>query len=175
MIIIGDDKVKEEKGFTLVELLGVILILSIVLLIAIPNVTSTLDKTKKENYISDAKKLITQAEYELRRSGIEKPASNELVKITLSYLGTSDVSKDADGNQYDKTNSYVVVVRKNGYLEYYVNLVANTSDGTKGIQLVQSDELEKDNRLNLITVNLPVLQEEDIQDITGVTGEVKIY
>ena len=45
-----------KKGFTLIELLGVIIILSIIMLIAIPNVTSVLEKNKRENYIADAKK-----------------------------------------------------------------------------------------------------------------------
>ena len=49
-----------KKGFTLIELLGVIIILSIIMLIAIPNVTSVLEKNKRENYIADAKKMISQ-------------------------------------------------------------------------------------------------------------------
>lgn len=166
---------KNKKGFTLVELMGVIIILSILLLIAIPNVTSTLDKAKKETYLSDAKKLISQVEYELRRSGIEKPASGEILKITLSYLGTGDISKDPDGNKYDLQETYVIVVRKNDYLEYYVNLVADTSDGKKGIRLVHSDDLDKENRMTLITTNVTLPSEADIQSITGVSGMIKSY
>ena len=49
-----------KKGFTLIELLGVIIILSIIMLIAIPNVTSVLEKNKREKYIADAKKMISQ-------------------------------------------------------------------------------------------------------------------
>ena len=162
-----------KRAFTLVELLGVIVILSIVLMIAVPNVTSTLDKAKKESYLSDAKKLITQTEYELRRGGIEKPAANELIKITLSYLGTRDVSKDQDGNKYNLKDTYVVVVRKNGYLEYYVNLVADLEEGQKGIQLVKSDELDSEERFNLITTDIKSLSESDIISKTGVSGTLE--
>ena len=44
-----------KKGFTLVELLGVLIILSIIMLIAVPNVISILDKNKKNFFIADAK------------------------------------------------------------------------------------------------------------------------
>lgn len=165
-----------RKGFTLIELLGVIVILSIIMVIAIPNITSILDKTKRENYIADAKKMITQAEYAIRTSGIERPSSTDIVKITLSYLETSDIKEDPDGNLYNLDNSYVVVVRKDGYLEYYVNLVADIDDGNKGISLTHQDNLNSDNRLTLIKSNFDIpTTEEEIEDIIGVSGSFKSY
>lgn len=163
-----------RKGFTLIELLGVIVILSIIMVIAIPNITSILDKTKRETYISDAKKMITQAEYAIRTSDIEKPSSTDIVKITLSYLGTSDVKEDPDGNLYNLENSYVIVVRKDGYLEYYVNLVADTDDGNKGISLTHQDNLNGNDRLKLIRSNF-TLTDSEIKSITGINGSIKTY
>lgn len=164
-----------KKGFTLVELLGVIIILSIIMLIAIPNITSILNKSKNDTYLTDARKLITQAEYLIRSSKVDKPASNQLLKITLSYLGTKDVSKDSDGNSYSLTDSYVIVVRKEGYLEYYVQLVATTDSGNKGIRLVHEDELESDDRMNLIQKNIVSPNNSQIYTITGVTGTIQSY
>ncbi len=164
-----------KKGFTLVELLGVIIILSIIMLIAIPNITSILNKSKNDTYLTDARKLITQAEYLIRSSKVDKPASNQLLKITLSYLGTKDVSKDSDGNSYSLTDSYVVVVRKDGYLEYYVQLVATTDSGNKGIRLVHEDELQSDDRMNLIQKNIVSPSNSQIYTITGVTGTIQPY
>lgn len=164
-----------KKGFTLIELLGVIIILSIIMLIAIPNISSVLDKNKKDSYLADAKKLITQAEYEIRSSRVERPASNELVKITLSYLGTNDVSKDPDGNSYSLTDSYVVIVRKDGYLEYYVNLVAVTENGNKGIRLTHKDTLQGDSRLSLIKKDFDSPTDSEIQSITEVKGIIISY
>ena len=142
-----------NRGFTLVELLGVIVILSIIMVIAIPNVISVFENNKRETYLSDAQKLVTQAKYQLRSGNISKPGSNEALKITLHYLGTSDVSKDSDGNHYNLDKSYVVVVRKDETLKYYVNLVADLEDGsTKGIKLTDSDELSGDDRLKLVEI-----------------------
>lgn len=164
-----------RRGFTLVELLGVIIILSIIMLLAIPNVTSVLEKNKKETYLADAKKLITQVEYEISNSNIEKPSSTEILKIRLSYVGTSDVSKDPDGNPYDVDNSYVAVVRKNGYLEYYVNLVANVDGKNKGIRLRKKEELDSDQKLNLIERNFTNPTDQEIKTITGVSGDIQSY
>lgn len=164
-----------KQGFTLVELLGVIAILSIIMLIAIPNVTSVLDKNKKENYLADAKKLVTQAEYEIRSSNIEKPSSSNIIKIRLSYIGTSDVSKDPDGNKYDAENSYVIVVRKNGYLEYYVNLVTIVDGENKGIKLASKDDLDSDTKLSLVTKGFSNPTDSEIKSITGVSGTITTY
>ena len=163
-----------KKGFTLIELLGVIIILSIIMLIAIPNVTSVLEKNKRENYIADAKKMISQVEYEISNGDVTKPASNEIVKVRLSYIGTSDVSKDADGNKYDTENSYVIVVRKNGYLEYYVSLVSRVDGENKGISLASRDELNSDNKLSLIKKGKDFIVKY-INGATGISGTVKVY
>lgn len=164
-----------KHGFTLIELLGAVIILSIIMLIAIPNVTSVLEKSKRTTYLSDAKRLISQAEYEISSSRIEKPGPTEIIRIRLSYMGTSDVSKDPDGNLYDKNNSYVIVVRKNGYLEYYVNLVTMVDGKIRGIRLVNKKELDNDNKLTLVQRDFTNPTISEIKQITGVSGTIKDY
>lgn len=164
-----------KRGFTLVELLGVIVILSIIMLIAIPNVTSVLEKSKRSTYLADAKKLISQVEYEISNNTIEKPNSAEILRIRLSYVGTSDVSKDPDGNPYDKNNSYVIVIRKDNYLEYYVNLVTIVNGKNNGIRLVNKVELSKENNLTLIRRDFTNPTATEIQQITGVSGTIRDY
>lgn len=159
-----------RKAFTLVELLGVIVILSIIMIIAIPNITSVLEKTKMDNYIADAKKFVSLVEYELRSGDINKPTSSEILKISLNYLKTSDINKDPDNNAYDKQNSYVAVARKNGYLVYYVNLVSKDVNGnTKGISLVNIDNLDKDDRYKNVTTNISNLSDSAIKSKIGIT------
>ena len=48
----------KKKGFTLIELLAVIIILGILMLIAIPSVTSYINNTRKQSYISTVKNLV---------------------------------------------------------------------------------------------------------------------
>ena len=52
-----------NKGFTLVELLAVIVVLGIVLTIAVPGVTKLINKSKKNSFESSAQGLIQSAKY----------------------------------------------------------------------------------------------------------------
>lgn len=151
-----------KKGFTLVELLGVIVILSIIMLIAIPNITSVLDRTKKDNYIADCKKMVSLAQYKLRNGDFEKPnVANASTIITLDDLDTDDIVRDTDGYLYDLNLSNVKVVNENGFLVYYVQLLAPNKEpkeitpenggkkSYRGIVRTNSDELDGDNRYQL--------------------------
>ena len=149
-----------RKGFTLVELLGVIIILSIIMLIAIPNVTSILERSKKDTYISDSKIFVSNVTTEIRKGHILKPASGELVKVTLAELATSDVEKDSDGNKYDQNNSYVAIVRKDGFLVYYVQLVSNVKGNYRGIRLTNSEDLDSDTKYEKYSKGIPNLPTE---------------
>ena len=55
-------KRNKMKGFTLVELLAVIVILAIILVIAVPKIMSVIEDTKKANLESTAKMIVGQAE-----------------------------------------------------------------------------------------------------------------
>ena len=54
-----------KKGFTLTELLAVIVIIGIISLIAIPNVVNISDNVKNDNMLADAKKFISLAKAEV--------------------------------------------------------------------------------------------------------------
>ena len=56
------DAMKNKKGFTLVELLAVIAILAILVIIALPNVINMYNKAQKETFLTETKKVYTEAE-----------------------------------------------------------------------------------------------------------------
>ena len=53
---------KNKKGFTLVELLAVIVILGILVVFTIPLMLKYINYSKRKSYIQDTKKLISIAE-----------------------------------------------------------------------------------------------------------------
>ena len=144
-----------KKGFTLVELLGVIVILSIIMLIAIPNVVSTLERSKKDTYIADAKKMVSLIQYEIRKDKISIPG-NTAVDITLSQLATDEINKDPDGYEYDKNKSFVRMQIVNGYVVYQVQLVTSPKNDGKyrGIKLTDYENLDGDKRYETYVSNV---------------------
>ena len=57
---------KNNKGFTLIELLAAVVILGVLSVLALPTVVNLLGNSRDKLYITDAKKLISQAEYKFR-------------------------------------------------------------------------------------------------------------
>ena len=81
---------KKKNGFTLVELLAVIVILAIILVIAVPKITDTIKNSKKASFESSAKTIAAQAE--------KKKMENEILGDTGS-INCSDVVK-LNNNDY---------------------------------------------------------------------------
>ncbi|MBQ8472962.1 MAG: type II secretion system protein [Bacilli bacterium] len=101
-----------KKGFTLVELLAVITLLSILMAIAVPNVISTINNNKRNNFLTDASRMIAKAEYLVASS---KTARDELKnRPVIYYMDTNGLNEkqefqtDPDGGSYD-SSSYVKV------------------------------------------------------------------
>lgn len=71
---------KKKNGFTLVELLAVIVILAIILVIAIPQIIKTIDAARLGAFRSTAKLLLSQAD------------KQKLVKETLTISSTAEAA-----------------------------------------------------------------------------------
>lgn len=162
-----------RKGFTLIELLAVLVILSIIMGIAIPNVVSTLEKSKKDTYIADAKKFLSLAKTEIANN-INKPTDGELVRINLACVDNQDLTKDPDGNKYSETDSFVIIVRKDEQLVYYVNLVGEGTNGkNRGIRLTEKKLLDEDGHSKYVIKNFSIPNDDEIRSITNVTGGIR--
>ena len=106
------DKVKifrNNKGFTLIELLAVLVILTTIMSIALPSISSSLERSKVKQ--DDARKKVLESYGELYVTAHKNLIYNHLhestpaaekCKIYLSSLGaTSDELKDSNGNPFD--------------------------------------------------------------------------
>lgn len=118
-------KLKNDKGFTLVELLAVIVVLAIVMGIAAVAITNVLDSTRKnafvasaKQYIAGAKTLVNADQVEIMMGGTSAyapkcPATGSAAKpIYVKDIPTEggDADKSSYGNKWNKTASYVLVV-----------------------------------------------------------------
>lgn len=130
---------KNNKGFTLIELLAVVVILGILSLIAVPNVISTIDNGKKDTMLSDARKLISQAKYQVNTNRTIRDSKNHT--FTFADLNTSgDIKSDPDGGNY--TGSVKYAVDANGVSTYCVYLEGiKRKIGTSSTNCIYEEQL----------------------------------
>ena len=77
---------KNRKGFTLVELLAVIAILAILVIIALPNVLNMYKKAQKEMFLTEAKKVYSEAEKKYLLNSISGKTSKVINSENSSKL-----------------------------------------------------------------------------------------
>lgn len=94
---------KNDKGFTLVETIAVIIILGVVLSIAVPSITNVVKSTNKNRMISDAETFISEVKEYVESDTIgNTPKDNKYKLVNIK----SKLSKSPYGKEYKK-NSYV--------------------------------------------------------------------
>ena len=111
-----------KKGFTLVELLAVIVILAVILTISVPAVKKTVDSAKKKSAENDALmiKNIAEKYYTSNLDKDEEITGVDLSSNTLSYSGKKPTKGylyfTEDGIAYGKMyiNGYCVEVKSDG-------------------------------------------------------------
>ena len=171
---------KNENGFTLIELLAVVVILGIIMLIAIPNIISTLDKNKKDTLLKDAQRMVSAAEYKMTSPSSEEPNSNKIIIIALKDLPTASLKESPYGTNYSQTKSFVAVTKDQEgtryRINYYAHLMACTDDDcttnsrdNRGVNLSKVDSLDTAARFDLV-VDGAALKRNLINDQTNLTS-----
>lgn len=90
-----------KKGFTLVELLAVIVILAIILAIAVPSITGLLEKQRENSFESNVKMLIRGIDYKkLELSSEDKEFTDQEEGYQLNTNLANDIA-DFGGNPDD--------------------------------------------------------------------------
>ena len=112
-----------KKGFTLIEIIAVIIILGILLIITIPLVQNYITGSGKASMAQTASAFLetAKAEYEMGEYG-SLLEDDEVMLIPISHIelekGNTDESKFG---VYDKDKSYVIVIPENNGYSFYIN------------------------------------------------------
>ena len=100
---------KKKKGFTLVELLAVIVILGLIAVIAIPNSMQVSDSVKKNLYCEKVDLLLNDAKrFGNDHLGVLRQAGNQncYIPVTVEYLVNKGIIKKEQDHAPFITNPY---------------------------------------------------------------------
>lgn len=116
---------KNSKGFTLVELLAMLVVLAVLMAVAVPNVNGILKNQRDNTLIEDAGRFIEQTKTAMTiDSKIGKPAAGECLVFTLQYVDfNKEIAEGANSKQYKRFDSIVVYTRVGNEYKYYVRLI----------------------------------------------------
>lgn len=109
---------KNKNGFTLIEMLAVIVILGLLLSIAIPAVTKTIEKSRRKAYIDNAIEYISSAAQSIAKGEIIVRNTNTTYYIHINNIKTEKGNKTSPyGGEFD---AYVIVtLDENNKFTYY--------------------------------------------------------
>lgn len=111
---------KNKKGFTLVELLAVIVILGVLLMIAVPAVQNVIKKTKNNATQKQAELFIDAAK---KMAIIDEPTNDKVI------YKLSDLDSSVDTNRF---TGMVVALKENESYKYYIYLNDSVNKKTIG-------------------------------------------
>ena len=127
---------KNKKGFTLVELLAVIVILGVLLMIAVPAVQNVIKKTKNNATQKQAELFIDAA----KKMAIIDEATSDMVIYKLR-----DLDSDVDTNRF---TGMVVALKENGSYKYYIYLNDSVNKKTIGNNNNDIFEFASEDKIN---------------------------
>lgn len=149
-----------NKAFTLIELLAVIIILGVLLLLAVPNISKSVNKSKSNVYITNAKEMLKAAHSKINDIDIPvMPTEENAVIIPISTLTFESSSDSSPFGQYEQEKCYIIVTKEDGEYIYYINL----SD-TSGRSLINIKE--EDLSVDMINTT----SSDEIYPLSEITG-----
>ena len=125
---------KNKKGFTLVELLGVLVVLSVILMIAYPLVTSYITQTKQKAYDTQMEIMLSNLKSHVNEYKEWLPINDgEYVIITLGQLKAEGVVENSiinplDGKEIEDSMEFKILKENNRYVYEIVETTVETRD-----------------------------------------------
>ena len=137
---------KNNKGFTLVELLAMLLVLGILMAVAIPNMSGILGSQRYNMIIADATKMVEAVKTKAAKINLPKPSAGYCYIYALDYINDADeINNGPNGGKYNQFDSFIIYTRVGNQYKYYVRLVEEKASRKFGVDVEEIDDVKKDN------------------------------
>lgn len=158
-----------DKGFTLVEVLAMLVVLGILMGVTIPNITGIVNNHKNNIIKTDAQKMANTAKMKIAKDKIPKPEIGKCIVFSMNYLNIDDnFDKGPNDGDYLLFDSFVIYKREGNRLKYYVRIVEEVPGGNIGIELEDIETINQDENnttIQNISTNLD-LTGDKTEDLT---------
>ncbi len=109
----GSDKMN-RKGFSLVELLAMMVVISILMVIAVPNIVGILKNSREDQGLEDVNNLINGAKAKISSKQAANPKETDAcVIMTLGFIDTANnITTGQNDKDYNRKESIVIIKKK---------------------------------------------------------------
>lgn len=146
-----------NKGFTLIEIVAVVVILGVIMTIAVPAVSEQILSSRKTSYLSSVSAYAEtiMGEYDMKSFG-SYIYDDEIMLIPIKNISLDKgVNMKSPFGNFLNNYSYVVVVPEDNSYQFYANFL---DDAGYGVNMVAVTSLEKD--------AVKKVKKNDMRDIT---------
>ena len=133
----------DRKGFTLIELIAVVVIMAIIALLATPNIISLLEKGKKEEFVADAKEFVSKATYMYKSEKFNSSGTSSYFYKNISEIKGVN-TEDLNGPWGEEYTGGVTISTSNGTRSYRITLSTRNKSKTYSFNNVDSKNIDLD-------------------------------
>lgn len=134
---------RKKNGFTLVEVLTVIIIIGIIMTVAVPAVSEYIIRSDDASYASDVKAFIEdiKSAYQMKEYG-QLVKEGEIMIVPIENVDfEKGNSEESPYGKYIMSKSYIMIIPENNGYHFYANIV---DEGGNGVIMKQDNELNKE-------------------------------